>query len=112
MKTKKILYSILLYSLLFNACKNKEKKLEDYPIETQLEAKRMTDSIMKEVVNSALFDTVGLWGSPVKVLSARLVKKEYSNYRDISISFKNISQKRIEGIKFKWYGLDAFGETS
>ena len=45
-------------------------------------------------------------------MSARLIKKEYSNYKDISITFKNVSNKKIEGIRFRWYGINAFNEPA
>jgi hypothetical protein len=72
------------------------------------QAKHMTDSVMQK----ALFDTVGLYKSPVKIIYARLVKKEYSNYKDIELQYKNVSKKPIDGIKFTWYGLNVFGEPA
>jgi len=90
----------------------KEKKLEDYPLDVQIEARRRTDSVIKASTKKALFDTAGLYLSPVKVIQARLVKKEYSNYRDISLTYKNVSGKAIEGIRFRWYGENTFGEPA
>jgi hypothetical protein len=49
---------------------------------------------------------------PIKILSGKLVKKEYSNYKDIYISYINEGQKDIEGVKFKWYGETVFGEPA
>jgi len=49
---------------------------------------------------------------PVKILSAKLIKQEYSNLKNIRLSWKNISSKKIEGIRFRWYGLNAFGEPA
>lgn len=72
------------------------------------QAKHMTDSVMQQ----ALFDTVGLYKSPVKVIYAKLVKKEYSNYKDIELQYKNVSDKSIDGIKFTWYGLNVFGDPA
>ena len=60
----------------------------------------------------AMYDTAGLYLAPVKVLKARFVNKEYSNYKDISLSYKNVSAKKIAGIKFKWYGINAFNEPA
>lgn len=60
----------------------------------------------------AKYDTGGLYLAPVKVLSAKFVTKEYSNYKDISLTYKNVSGKRISAIKFKWYGINAFNEPA
>lgn len=60
----------------------------------------------------AKYDTGGLFLAPVKVLSARFVEKEYSNYKDISLKYKNVSKKRISAIRFKWYGENAFNEPA
>jgi len=49
---------------------------------------------------------------PVKILSAKPVEQEYSNYKDIRLSWKNISKKTISAIRFKWKGENAFGEPA
>lgn len=75
----------------------------------------LRDSISKVVdkdIANSLIDTIGLYKAPVKVLSAKLFKKEYSNYRDIRLTYQNISKKTISGIKFRWYGTNAFGEAA
>jgi len=70
--------------------------------------KKMTDS----VIASALIDTVGLYKAPVKIIRARMVKQDYSNYRNVYLSYKNVSGKTIQGIKFMWYGTNAFNEPA
>jgi hypothetical protein len=109
-------FQILIATFLLLCCnekkEKKEKKFEDYPLDIQIEARRKTDSLLQATTKNALFDTAGLYLSPVKVIKARLVKKEYSNYRDISLSYKNVSGKVIEGIRFRWYGENAFGEPA
>jgi len=60
----------------------------------------------------AKYDTAGLYLSPVKVLSAKFVSKEYSNYKDIRLSYKNVSRKKISAIRFKWYGENSFNEPA
>ncbi|HET9430456.1 MAG TPA: hypothetical protein VFO70_04730, partial [Chitinophagaceae bacterium] len=60
----------------------------------------------------AMYDTAGLYLAPVKVLSAKFVTKEYSNYKDISLSYKNVSGKKIEAIRFRWYGENSFNEPA
>lgn len=60
----------------------------------------------------AQYDTGGLYLAPVKVLSAKFTKKEYSTYKDISLTYKNVSSKIVSGIRFKWYGENAFSEPA
>jgi hypothetical protein len=60
----------------------------------------------------AKYDTGGLYLSPIKVVSAKFVTKEYSNYKDISLRFKNVSSKVVTAIRFKWYGENAFNEPA
>jgi hypothetical protein len=60
----------------------------------------------------AKYDTGGLYLAPIKVLSAKFVNKEYSNYKDVSLSFKNVTNKKISAIRFKWYGENSFNEPA
>ncbi|MEY2829380.1 MAG: hypothetical protein RIQ33_1238 [Bacteroidota bacterium] len=61
---------------------------------------------------TSMYDTVGLYLAPIKVLTANFVTKEYSNYKDITLSYKNVSSKKISAIRFKWYGINAFNEPA
>ena len=60
----------------------------------------------------AKYDTAGLYLSPINVISARFVEKEYSNYKDVSLRYKNVSNKKVSAIRFKWYGENAFNEPA
>jgi hypothetical protein len=75
-----------------------------------------SDEHVQKMVNAtiakAMFDTVGLSKAPVKVLKSKVVKQEYSSYRNIYLQYKNVSGKTIAGIKFKWYGTNAFNEPA
>ncbi|WP_439696508.1 hypothetical protein ACFGVS_28270 [Mucilaginibacter sp. AW1-7] len=70
--------------------------------------KKMVDATMAK----ALLDTIGLYKAPVKVLSAKIVKEEYSSYRNVHLKYKNVSGKTIAAIKFNWYGVNAFNEPA
>lgn len=76
----------------------------------------MVDSIankMKEDVHKdVLMDTVGLSTAPVQIIKASIVNKEYSSYRDVRLTYKNTSGKKIDAISFSWYGEDAFGKPA
>lgn len=50
--------------------------------------------------------------SPIEILSAEFIKRSYSNYKDVRIKYKNVSDKKIEAIRFEWYGENAFGEPA
>lgn len=107
---------LALISLAFLGCSsnNTSENNNDSLISNEREAE-IRDSLKQVVdksITNSLIDTAGLSKSPVKVLSAKLNKREYSNYRDISIKFKNVSGKAISGIKFKWYGVNAFNEPA
>ncbi len=68
---------------------------------------------LKEVVNATMFkDTIGSNSFPVKILKAVFSHEEYSNYKNVSLSYKNRSGKKINAIRFKWYGENSFGEPA
>ncbi len=77
-------------------------------IDTRREAEKRTD----EIISNLYWDTVGVSEAPIKVVKSRFVKDGYSNYKDISLTFKNISDKTVNGVKFRWYGENAFGEPA
>lgn len=60
----------------------------------------------------AKYDTGGLYLAPIKVLSARFTEREYSNYKDVTLKYKNVSTKKVSAIRFKWYGVNAFNEPA
>jgi len=75
-------------------------------------AKEISDSLIRDVTKSVLFDTSGLYLSPVKVLKYRLYKEEYSSYKNISLTYRNSTKKKISAIRFRWYGTNAFNEPA
>lgn len=110
------LVSLLLFILMFTLCscetgiKTKESTVTDVLI--QQKAKKYTDSIIADAKFNAAFDTVGLSKSPIKIISSKLIKSEYSSYRDIDLTYKNVSGKKIDAIRFSWYGINAFAEPA
>lgn len=76
---------------------------------------RQVDSMVKETINSVyrnVADSSGSWRSPVQVMKAVMVKNEYTSTRSVRLSYKNVSEKKVAAIKFRWYGVDAFGEPA
>jgi hypothetical protein len=106
---------IIVYYMTNSSAKPKQ----DPPV-VSIDEKKFKDSfkeatlkeVNRSIANNQLSDTLRLQDAPIKVLSARLFREEYSSYRSIELTFKNVSQKSIEGIKFQWYGLNAFGEPA
>lgn len=103
---KLIICFILIISIRgLMSCKNKP---EEPTYEEIAAAQERVDKHMKD----AMFDTVGLSESPVVVTKSWLYKEEYSTFKNIAFTYKNKSDKKIDAVRFRWYGLDAFGEPA
>lgn len=105
-----------------------KRKIETIKLEQAIRSGLNKDSIT-DIINSTnrieyivndietlyknnLLDTAGVYKAPVKVIAARLVQREYSNYKDIRLTYKNVSNKTITAIRFSWYGLNSFNEPA
>ena len=107
------LFVLIICVISLQFCKQKtDTSTQVDKFNDSLETARKVDSMVKETVRNAMFDTAGLSAAPVRVLKARLVKREYSSYRDIELTYQNVSSKRIEAMRFKWYGINAFKEPA
>lgn len=111
---KILLFSIVAFAFLSCSTSIKQDKNKDsLSVQTEAQFKDSdAKAIRNKIIDKVFGDTTGLYKSPIKVLSFKLVKKEYSNYRDVFVSYKNVSDKRITGIKFRWKGINAFGEPA
>ncbi len=69
-------------------------------------------AIKQESYDQVLGDTVGVSLSPIKILSFRIVNSESGSYRNVELTYKNISDKKVSAIRFAWKGQDAFGEPA
>lgn len=109
---KEILTFVIL--LGFFSCGVKEpKKLEDYSPEEQIEIRKISDSYIDKAKERNAMDSTGQSNSPIKILKSRLIPhSEYSNYKDIELTYKNMSEKKIVGIKFHWYCKNVFWRSS
>jgi hypothetical protein len=109
---------ILCLSTVFFGCKTEtEKSIEESEklinqIEKLEKASKRTDELMEKSTKEFYTDTTGLANSPIKVYKSKFVEKEYSNYKDIVLYFKNISKKDISAVRFEWYGENAFNEPA
>lgn len=75
-------------------------------------AEKVTENLKDIRTNSIYSDTAKLQHAPIKITKARFYQEEYSNYKDVSLTFKNISNKKVTAIRFRWYGENAFGEPA
>lgn len=124
MKLSKTLI-LIIFSLFFVRCNQETgEKKEQSEVKKQIQldsfsrakygesadehVKKMTDS----VIAKAILDTFGLYKAPIKIIKANIVKEQYSSYRSVHLIYKNISNKKIIGIKFQWYGTNAFNEPA
>ncbi|MGV1021030.1 hypothetical protein ACTS9V_15575 [Empedobacter falsenii] len=108
-------YFYVFAFLLFTfSCNNKEKELDNdiSDLELEIKAREMTDSIIQNATKNKYLDSAGMENSPVIVLKSSFVKQDYSNYKDIELKYKNVSNKTITAIRFEWYGENAFGEPA
>jgi len=71
-----------------------------------------TDSVIQDATKTKILDTTGMKDCPVKITKSQLVKEEYTNYKNISLKYKNVSKKTIQGIRFEWYGENSFNEPA
>lgn len=105
-------YALALVALVVFACCNEQPVAGTLTLSDSLSIIKKSDSTTQSVIKNALFDTAGISEAPVKVLTAKLVTREYSNSKDIRLTWLNVSGKQVAAIRFKWYGLNAFGEPA
>ena len=103
--------------LLLIACNTANKKTDakERTPEEQAIFDRKLDSMTNDIkkdLNESMSDTTGIHKAPVQVIKARFIEQEYSNYKDMQLTYKNVSGKDIEAIRFKWTGVNAFGEPA
>ena len=102
----------LFIILILVSCTNKrnnitEAKIQEYNPTTNTVEKTLTDS-----VKNNFLDTEKTKNSPVKIISASLLKNQYSDHKDIKLTFKNTTPKNIKAIKFEWYCENVFDKPA
>lgn len=112
---KKVL--ILLFILILISCTNKDQKKlpkDNYSGDTitnkstkQEDEKKAIDSIKNDFLNTKINSE-----TPVKIISSKLIKNQYSDHKDIQLVYKNLTQKKIKAIKFEWYCENAFDKPA
>lgn len=106
MKIKIILISLALSV----SCTNKNKT--DYPINfNQVDYKKIEQENHVTSIDStkrSFLDTLNTHESPVQIISSKLSNTDYSNHKDIQLTYKNVSKNNVKAIKFEWYCENAF----
>ena len=80
--------------------------------ETTSSLEKVKRNTVVETIKATLFDTIGLSLAPIKILKNKLIEKKYSNYKDVCLTYINVSNKTISAIKFSWYGVTALSEPA
>lgn len=119
--TKTLLNKMRNFTLFFflislitscNSSNNNKVGNESEKLLSEIKMKNLSDSIGKSIIKNLYLDSTGMKNSPIVVLAARLFKEEYSTYKSIRLTYKNVSKKSIEAIRFEWYGENSFGEPA
>lgn len=112
---KKILL-IVTITLLFYSCESnktvKTKAQIEQEISDSLKIQNQVDDYMEKLDLSIKWDTAGFSKSGLIITNAKFFTEEYSSYKSVRLTYKNVSGKRIKAIRFKWYGVNAFGEPA
>ena len=107
---KKII--ILFCYVYIESCDSAPKQTGIHKLKQDMEIQRKVDSAIAKMDYDRNFDTAGLSTAPVLITEARVIQRDYSNYQDVKLRYKNVSGKTIEAIRFKWYGENAFKEPA
>lgn len=113
MKTK----TLLLIILIATSCINKNKKayvevknrINHQEVTHQIEEKKISET---DSIKQSFLDTLNIKESPIKIISYRLLRNQYSDHKDIKLTYKNVSKKRIGAIRFEWYCENSFNKPA
>jgi hypothetical protein len=116
MNTYKLLFGLFITSIVYS-CNNKNANSTKSTDNVQefidsMNIARRADSAVKQTIKNIYIDTAGSYQSPVKIIKAWFTKREYSSYKDVAVTYKNTSGKKIEALRINWYGENAFNEPA
>lgn len=106
---KKILFFISLSLFLFS-CKSDEEKAKEQYIKDSI-----TIAVMDRMADNMIernFNNDEIKKAPVKIISCKYIQDSTSTSKHIEIFYKNVSNKNIVAVRFKWYGLNIYGEPA
>lgn len=102
---------LILIILVFVSCSKKNSTNQVAMTTTKLDYQQLkhNDTLNKvDSIKKTFLDTYNKKETPVKIISAKLLKTQYSDHKDIKLRYKNISKKNIKAIRFEWYCENAF----
>lgn len=113
-KTHLLIIALITISATIPMCKSatdkwKEKITKD-SMDRDLDKK--VEKRLAEIERGVLEDTAGMTKAPIIISKAEFVSKTYSNYRSVSLTYKNVSDKNVTAIRFSWKGTNSFGEPA
>lgn len=110
---RRIFISVII--LIITSCTKINKKEQPTHLEIIHPIEEINKEIDKEVLDSVkqkFLDTTNVKNSPAKIISSKLLDSEYSNHKDIQLTYRNVSKKDIKAIKFEWYYENVFNEPA
>lgn len=106
-------YTIIIALFLFGCAEKTKTSYEKLKDELKTDSiKKVARERVEKSVTDFFSDTTGVYKAPVQVIKYRFVQREYSSYKDVQLTYKNVSNKTISAIRFRWYGENAFGEPA
>lgn len=105
---------IVMLMVIVLSCQNKKENSSGNVREVLPDTAVNQDSpeSSHEMVKAKYFKNDSGRDYPVKIISTRLFKNQYSTFKNIRLTFKNVSRKNIQAIKFQWYTENALAEPS
>jgi hypothetical protein len=93
----------MFLALFYTSCRESPKsRIQELKDEIRNDSiKRVAKEMTETKISEILSDTSGVYKAPVQVLKAKFVERDYSNYKDIQLTYKNVSNKDISAIRFK-----------
>ena len=111
MKRIASLFFIVLFISSCNGPSSQERKEALKQLKLDEAQKRSSDAVEKMLKNRE-DDSLRIAAAPIKVLSYKVVKVPYTSYRNIEITFKNVSNKTINAVRFGFMGKTAFDKPA
>ena len=96
--------ALFLVILIATSCITKNKKdhfsmkkeVNSYQFHKQVNPENDLSTV--DSIKQSFLNTKGCKESPIKIISSKLLKNQYSDHKDIKLIYKNVSQKKIGAI--------------
>lgn len=110
--------TLFLVILIATSCITKNKKhqfsmkkeINSYQVNKQIDPQN--DLSPSDSTKQSFLNTKDCKESPIKIISSKLLKNQYSDHKDIKLIYKNVSKKKIGAIRFEWYCENAFNKPA